>query len=798
MKQNSKHIIDDDLIPYACHVDANTIITKNGMLIQTITFNTNLDSQESFRDQIRKSIVEYYNPDIAIYIHTIKISNYDNVIANNVKRFEEIIIHKISEICKFTATNEISFNITYVTKILNKNGTNFLSTFSSSGYYKKHDLYIKRGIKRLNKITDGILQEFKDYNPIKLGIVLKDRQYQSQYMNFLSKLINFTDEEFSLPVGSLCYSTNCSEHKFGKNKFLVRSDTKSQYAKTFSVKEYSEISCDAIYRMLESIPNVIICQVVIPVNNETLIKEYAKIAEIYKASTDKEFKSSSALQYMTQLLESKGRDSVYAKSQLNITIFERTQADLINVSKIIADVFAKTGIVAFAEDVHLQNAFFSTIPGNFRFLSRLSNIPIAIIAGFAYSQGSDKMENNNFMWGKILFTLQKTNNRRFEFGMPFEQRNMLIVGHEGSGKGILANLLMLGAVKNDIRVIYIDTSHRSDAASHLAGLELINISFKNDHKTKKMNPFADIKKEDAKYVQNMVKLMAGENAKNISTQKLESLSYDIIESFGLNLQDTIKSNGLTNELQDFIQVGKFAQIFENQNQDDAISMEKDARIVVNEDVLQDKKLSAIINFTILYKITKLLQSNKNTIIIMNNVFDIFKTNIETKLLQQLLINAKESTQISFVFVSNAEIDKINNSKIKDVILSNSEHKIHFGNERLGLINGYKDCFNISGKDIDILQTLDRNYGRSFAIFTPYTKEYIKFNLSELNNDLRIISDGSGRSMEILQEKIIDFGINDRRDMYEHLIYEIENYTGLTDDEVVHQEIHQDVLSDIAI
>ncbi|QED23085.1 VirB4 family type IV secretion/conjugal transfer ATPase [Candidatus Deianiraea vastatrix] len=797
MKSYLRYKIDDDLIPYACHANDNTVVTKNGMVLQTVTFNSAIDDQISFRKQIRDFISSHYNKNVAIYFHTIKISDERDIVSLDVDdRVEDGILSRISEICKFTARNEISFNVTFVTRILDKDGSDMLFTFAKNAYYKRNDVFIQKAVKRLTKITDDLVKDFKDFNPILLGIYKKDDQYFSHYMNFLGKIINFEDVDFTLPLGSLCYSTNYSTHKFGKNKFMIRSDTARKYGKTFSIKEYTEISCDIIYRMLEGVPNIIVAQVVMPIENSVLVKEYSGIAEIYQASNDEEFKSSAALKYMTDLLSSNGSNDVYAKSQTNITIFANTQEKLDQVAKMVGDIFAKIGIVAFAEDVNLQNAFFSIIPGNFRFLARLANLPIDLMAGFAYAQGSDKNKNTSYMWGKILFTLQKINNRRFEFGMPIEQRNLFITGVQGSGRGLLANIVMLGCIKNEIDVLYIDTQHRSDAVSILAGLDIVGVGVENYWiDSEKINPFASITKADIKYVENIIKLMIGSQKEAIPSNLISLIAAEIIKRDGVDFHDVIKSCKASEYLRDFVEIGKYGKVFDYQGKDDVLSIGKSARVVIEEDVLSSAKILSAVNFALFFKILKILQKGRKFTIIINNVFDIFKTSIDAKMLEQIFTIAKERNLVSFVFTFECDINKISNSKIKDVIFKYCEHKIHFANDRVSGINGYQECFNLSGKDMDLIETVERSYGRGFVMFTPYIRECVKFNLSELGHDLRIISDGSGMAMDILQSDIINIGITDRRKMYTLLRLNIEEYIDKYDTENNDQDDeYQDVLA----
>ena len=65
-------------IPYACHYDSNTILTKNGELLQTIkivgfTYETLGGSSLSLRDTVRKAVLERVkSSNFALYFHTVR------------------------------------------------------------------------------------------------------------------------------------------------------------------------------------------------------------------------------------------------------------------------------------------------------------------------------------------------------------------------------------------------------------------------------------------------------------------------------------------------------------------------------------------------------------------------------------------------------------------------------------------------------------------------------------------------------------------------------------------------------
>lgn len=795
--------LDNDLIPYACHVDDFTVITKNGFLLQTICFNINIGDQNGFRNEIRNFIIENYSNEIGLYFHTIKISEYVDLIKNESKNFEDILSQKISKICKLTAVNEISFNVTFIRKVIqNGNGLNDLFSFSSRALYKKYETYIKQCMRKLNLITDEMLLRFKDYLPIKLGIKESNGFYESLHMNFLGKLVNFRNERYEIAIGGLCYATNYSSHSFGNRVIKVKNEYGSKYAKIFSLKEYSEVSCDVIYRMLQGVENIIISQAILPVDNKFLLKHYKEIARIYQSSSDKEFKESSALTYMTELMDSNGDKNVYSRCQLNIVVIGETNEKLNESCKVISDIFARTGIISFTEDINLQNAFYSIMPGNFKFLTRSSNVPTGLVAGFAYAEGSDRIDSNNFMWGKSLVTLQNINNRRYQIGMPLEQRNMVIIGKGGSGRSMLANIIVAGCVKNKISTYYIDTTEKGDCFGMLLGSRLERISFQGQSDGHSgFNPFSGLraKKSHIEYVKSMIRIMINNNSGEISDKKIDELAKLVISNGGSDFSGAITDVGLQDDMIDWLDIGRNGQVFnyEINNPDELDGV--GTRVVLDENIISNKNILNVISWALLFKISKIVASGKKALIVIKDPFTLFNQSFSKGLLEQILQRARDENNVSFIFISKCNTDTIENSYARNVILKHGEIRIHFGNDKIN--DQYKRVFGISGKEAELISGLHKNYGRSFAVFTPYQREYIKFDLSQLGTDLRILSDSSGKAKEILIDDVIGNGITSRDDMYDQLVYSLENYKNEDDyeKEEIDDELEgsEDVLADVA-
>ena len=76
-KQQIQSFETHELVPYACHLNPTTLVTKNVELVQFIKLsdNTGGASDDEFRETIRAALNEHADPTkIAVWIHTTRFS----------------------------------------------------------------------------------------------------------------------------------------------------------------------------------------------------------------------------------------------------------------------------------------------------------------------------------------------------------------------------------------------------------------------------------------------------------------------------------------------------------------------------------------------------------------------------------------------------------------------------------------------------------------------------------------------------------------------------------------------------
>ena len=151
-------------IPYACHYDKDTILTKNGELLQTIEIkgfsHAKNNEATNIRQQIRKAVLETIKfPRFAIYFHTIRRAmNLDDG-----PKFSSYFSQKVHDSwVKSNTWDRKHVNNLYITIIIEGIKLNFPTFLKSpliNSIIEKHNKILIETHKELNSVTSEILKK---------------------------------------------------------------------------------------------------------------------------------------------------------------------------------------------------------------------------------------------------------------------------------------------------------------------------------------------------------------------------------------------------------------------------------------------------------------------------------------------------------------------------------------------------------------------------------------------------------------------------------------------------------------
>lgn len=465
--------VDPDFIPYVCHYDSNTILTKNGELMSIIRvagFSSLSVISEiiSLRDAVRDAITDHVTEDkFAFWFNTIRRKkNISPGVENGA--FNDYFSKKINEF--WTSGNEWDdqyvneLYITIITEGLDTSFTNvesFLRSFSYFTTKSMHRDFLEESHKKLSAITSKILNDLKDYGGILLGIKDWEGTLYSEPMRFFGKILNLYEERYPLVMNDI--SSELATHKvaFGDREIEVVGYNNKNFAAMLSLKEYFEVSTPSLDRILQLPFEFVITQSFDFTFDKKEIEPFEYQDNILRISGDDEFRRLSGIANFVG--SNNGNPTDYGKAQTTLMVIAKTKDDLNKDIRMAYEQFSALGFVVVREDIFSEHCFWSQLPGNFPYLRRQKLLNTLRIGGFAalqsYSTGS--MAGNH--WGPAICVLKTILRTPYFFNFhDGDLGHTLIVGAAGSGKTVLTNFLLSQSKRINGKIFHFDFNRKSE------------------------------------------------------------------------------------------------------------------------------------------------------------------------------------------------------------------------------------------------------------------------------------------------------------------------------------------------
>jgi type IV secretion system protein VirB4 len=455
---------DEDFIPYVCHYDPHTIITKDGELLQTIRitgFGTDSVATDilSLRDTLRDSIVAHVkDTEFAFWFHTFR--RKKNVVPKG--EFPDFFSQKINE--SWDKENEWSeryvneLYITIITEGLDTSIGNMnalLRSFSYTTTKNLHQKHLANAHKKLSKVVTSILVDIEEYGAKLLGIADFEGVLYSEPMRFFGKIINLYEERYPLWINDIAADLASHKFAFGDRGLEVFGYNNKNFAAMLSLKEYQEASVEALDRILQLPFEFIISQSFDFNCNKKDLEHYQYQDYLLKVSGDEECRYLSGIANFID--GDTGSPTDYGKLQTTIMIISKNKEDLEKDVKFAMEKFSSLGLVVIREDVFSEHCFWSQLPGNFRYLRRQKVINSYRVGGFAalHNFPSGTMAGNH--WGSAVTVLKTVLDTPYFFN--FHEKDMghtFIFGPKKSGKTVLTNFLLAQSRKFNAKIFYFD------------------------------------------------------------------------------------------------------------------------------------------------------------------------------------------------------------------------------------------------------------------------------------------------------------------------------------------------------
>ncbi len=758
-----------DFIPYACHYDHDTILTKNGELLQVIKvtgFSSEIvgSSCANLRSIVRKSICSHVDSqNFALSFHTIRktknldpgghYSNDFSYSLNKVWKDRNEWDHKY--------VNELHITILHRGSYVKKfDIAAFISAFIFTNVKKKQLDFLHYAHDNLVRVVNNMLLTLQEFGAKRLTMVEENKEYYSEQLEFFAKIINLAEVQVQVEANDL---SNClASHKiaFGFNTMEVRNEEEKKFGAIFTIKNYHEIPSSILDNFLQLPQEFIITQTADFINTTSAVNFFKKQYNIYLASDSKELASLSGLKYMMD--SARGEKTDYCQTKITIMLIADNIENLNKNISAVIDVFNKLGIIAIRNDLRLEEAFWGQLPGNFLYTGRSEPVPITLLGGFAslYNFPAGRAKGN--YWGPPVTAFYTAGGTPYFFNFHVGKcGHTTIIGPFGSGKTVLLNFLVSESRKFNGRLFFFDQMRVSKVFIKAMGGEYNIVKPAEPDSPYRFNPFTLLDNygtlEVKEFLVNWLSLLLDANDKKVDSSinnlligivdYIASLPKElrILRNVGVYLHN--KGEGeLAKSFSPWLPGGKYDHLFDNV-EDNLILSGKIYGFGCSYILEDHVNLGPVLAY--LFFRIELVLDGSPTIIVLDEAWRLIDNSIFAPKLDAWLEKLKKLNTI--VIFATQSVNDASSSNITSVIVQNIVTQIFMPNQdAIESSKAYKQVWGLQEQEFEMLSAMKAE-NRQFMLRQTSHSVVASLNLKGAK-EIHVLS-GGDNSVKLMEEAI---------------------------------------------
>lgn len=756
---NSYNDKSEDFIPIACHYNENTLLTKNGELIQIIQINgvnSELVSNKllNLREIVRRAIEkDSHSRDFAFWIHTVRrktnlddLTPYDRLLSANIHKMWR---KKNYWDDKFVNTLYISVvSDSLKTRINNPNS--FKNSLIPGKVFAEHEQYFDNALQTLETEVNHILEELLEYGAVKLGLKFEDEKCFSDPMFLYRRIINLSEDECILPVNDLSAFLSTQRYAIGNDKMEVITDYGKKFASIISIKEFHEISANSLDAFMQLPVELIATEVFYNIDKKDALPAFDEQEYILKVSGDKNLRDIKGLSaiFDSEHQDQKESEEQFCLQQISITVISDNIKPLDDDVKSISAELSKIGVVHVKEDILLEQTLWAQLPGNFSFLRRMTPNVMANTAALA-SLHNFPTGSKFSKWGKAI-TLLRTDKGTPYFMHLHNDNNEIancVIGVRGSGKTVMTNFFISEATKLNPTILYF--SDNNDSKIFIEGIEgqwLENVQ-------NIVNPFVcEDTPTNRQFIKEFLKILCNHYVNSLSEAESAMLDLLIEKIFALpilerNLRAAEKvvdfsaegGEALKTKLANYFTDGIYKDIFSSQ--DTAFEFNEKSVTGFNLSKVTDNNIRAAIIYATAHQLAA--SGNSCKILALDNVSELLDINYYSQIIKGI---SELIMQNNGIIISNINL-AVTEHQVTDVSFYQKWLKLFSTRFILAPdqnIKGLEDALGLTEAESDKLLSFI-GQPRLFMIKDSNKSIAVELSIGSLSAIVRILS---GRESEL--------------------------------------------------
>lgn len=467
-----KEATTSHFIPYKCHYDAKTILTKKDELMQVIkldgfSFETVDDEELDLRKSVRNALLKSMTSgNLALYFHTIRRKQAAYPPGKQPRGFAR----EVDKAWRKKHEGHDSFqNEIYITVMRKRDARgaavieNTLRKIQEKADKQSYEASLREAHKELTEVTERIIATLRDYGPEKLGTVDTPEGPYSEILEFLSYLVNCGQgQPVRLPTHSIDkYLPSCRLY-FGGSALEVKNMDKTKYAGLVSIKEYGPQTATGMLDSFLKLPfELIISQSYLFINRQVSIEEMRRQQNRMINANEVAISQIAEINDALDITMS-GHAGFGVHHFTVVALADDLEALDKNLSMCIAEMVG-VGVNAKREYMNLEPGFWAQLPGNFEYVARKAKINTMNLASYASMHNYPVGQIDGNHWGPAVSVFDTASGTPYFFSFHLRDvGHTTIIGPTGSGKTVLMNFLCTQAQKFNCRMFLFDKDRGAD------------------------------------------------------------------------------------------------------------------------------------------------------------------------------------------------------------------------------------------------------------------------------------------------------------------------------------------------
>ena len=452
-------------LPYARHVDDQTIETRDGLLMQFLQlrgllFETADTSELNYRKALRDAMLQTIGSSrFALYHHIVRRRVDVSLDAQFPDSFSEDVDQRWRA---RLGTKQLYVNELFLTIVRRPlQGRIGVADRLRSwfGDMANAERASNAGEQRqLNAASEALMAALGSYAPRMLGVYESTGGLCSEPLEFLSSLYNGEVRPVLLPEQDLGLYIPYRRISFGQNAIELgpSGHASRRFSGLVSVKDYVAQTAPGMFDELLRLPfEMTISQSFAFVERQAALNRMNLAMRRMRSAEDE------AVSLRAELAQAKDEVAAgragFGEHHMTVAVHGDSLASIDQGVAEVSASLADLGIVAVREEIALEPGFWAQFPGNFKYIARRGLVSTTNFAGLAsahnFAVGSAKGNH----WGEAVTLLETTAAGPYFFNFHHgDLGNFTVIGPSGSGKTVVLNFLLAQARKFNPKIIFFD------------------------------------------------------------------------------------------------------------------------------------------------------------------------------------------------------------------------------------------------------------------------------------------------------------------------------------------------------